>query len=406
MNSQYISSARSLALSLLVLVLAFSSNASANNVTVGCAGAAGVFDFNSLQSALNALHAISNRNHQITLSGTCTETANITDFENLRLIGTPGATLVDPGPGGPGDPNAVLVVQLSKNVFVQGITLQGLGSTGGTLSIVFDSTSVNFDQCTFQNAGAGIFLNQGSFVNVSESVIQNNGLGIRVSGSVMTVGAPGGGPAQTYLQNNGTGIQVDENAQMNVYTTTTIQNNSGVGINVTGGRLRLCCAGNIQILNNFRGIAVNYGSVDMIGPVVVQGNTVSGVLLNGSQASIGGGQTIQQNGSAGRLSGGIIARGNSHLDLFSSQIVNNTGSGVVLRDNSSARIFDNTISGNSGGGVTLLILSSAAITGTITGNAGVDLSCSPDSFAYGDDSLVGKKFCSRFSVEPIEGPNP
>lgn len=395
---------RTSAILLLLLSLAFSSNAFANNVTVGCAGATGTFDFSTLQSALDALHAVSNRNHQVTVSGTCSEVVTVFDFENLRIIGTPGATLDDPGPSVPG--NTLLAIILSKNVFVQGLTLDGLGLQGRTMSIIVDSSSVNFDQCIFQNASAGIFLPHGSTVNVSESTIQNNNLGIRVSGSVMTMGAPGGGLAQSYLQNNGTGIQVDENAQMNVYTTTTIQNNSGVGVNVTGGRLRLCCAGNIQILNNRRGIAVNYGSVDMIGPVLIQGNTISALLLVGSQASIGGGQTIQQNGTDGRLNGGIIARGNSHLDLFSSQVTNNHGGGVVLRDNSSARILDNTITGNSGGGVTLLILSSAVISGMITGNSGVDLSCSPDSFAYGDNSQVGKQFCSRFNVEPIEGPNP
>ena len=383
-----------------LLAIAFTPNAFANNVTVGCAGSTGSFDFSTLQSALDALHTISNRNHQVTVSGTCTEAVTVFDFENLRIIGTSGATLADPGPSAPGDPNTVFAVILSKNVFVQGLTFNGAGPQGRTLSIISDSIGVGFDQCMFQNASAGIFLPRGSTVNVSESTIQNNNLGVRVSGSVMSIGAPGGGPAQSYIQSNRTGIQVDENAQMDVYTTTTIQNNSGVGVNVTGGRLRLCCAGNIQILNNRRGIAVNYGSVDMIGPVLIQGNSISGVLLVGSQASIGGGQTIQQNGS------GVVVRGNSHLDLFSSQIANNQGVGVVLRDNATARILDNTITGNSGGGVTLLILSSAAVTGTITGNGGTDLSCSPDSFAYGDDSQIGKKFCSRFNIEPVEGPNP
>jgi hypothetical protein len=391
---------------LVLMLLVCCSSAFANNVTVGCTGAAGTFDFTSLQSALDTLHAISNRNHQVTVSGTCTESVTISDFENLRVIGTPGATLVDPGPSAPGDPNTVLAIILSKSVLVQGIRLHGLGMTGRILTIVFDSLSVNFDQCSFENAPTGIFLNQGSFVNVSESLITNNGTGIRVSESVMSIGSPQGGPAQTYLQNNGTGIQVDGNAQMDVLTTTTIQNNLGVGINVNGGRLRLCCAGNIKILNNLRGIAVNYGSVDMIGPVLIQGNALSGVLLVGSQASITGSQTIQQNGTDGRLGGGIIARGNSHLDLFNSQVTNNIGSGVVLRDNVSARILNNSITGNSGGGVTLLILSSAAVSGTIAGNGGVDLSCSPDSFGYGDNSQIEKVFCPRFNTEPIDGPNP
>src|SRR5215471_13163991 len=165
----HISVFRTCAMPLFVLCLVFSSSAFANNVTVGCAGAAGTFDFSTLQSALDALHAVSNRNHQVTVSGTCTEAVTVFDFENLRIIGTSGATLADPGPSAPGDPNTVLAIVLSKNVFIQGLALQGLGPHSRTLSIIANSISVNFDQCIFQNASAGIFLPQGSVVNVSES---------------------------------------------------------------------------------------------------------------------------------------------------------------------------------------------------------------------------------------------
>src|SRR5260370_17348076 len=95
---------------LLLLLLATSSNAFANNVTVGCAGSVGVFDYNSLQSALNALHAISSRDHQITVSGTCTESAIVFDFQNLHIIGNPLAPLAHPTPNAPGDSNAVLAI--------------------------------------------------------------------------------------------------------------------------------------------------------------------------------------------------------------------------------------------------------------------------------------------------------
>lgn len=51
----------------LLLCLIFSPNALANSATVGCGGAVGTFDYASLQAALDALHAISNRNNLITV---------------------------------------------------------------------------------------------------------------------------------------------------------------------------------------------------------------------------------------------------------------------------------------------------------------------------------------------------
>src|SRR5438270_236160 len=262
-------------LPLLFLCLIFSLSAFANNVTVGCAGAVGTFDFSTLQAAFDALHAASNRNHRITVSGTCAEVTGIFDFESLQVIGTAGATLLDPGPNAPGNPGTLLAMGESKNIFIQGITFQGLGAQGRTLSVVTDSVNVIFDHCIFQDSSTGVFLNEGSIVHLTATVLQNNNMGSRISGSEMTMGSPGGGLEQSYVQNNGVGIQIDENAQMDVWTSSTIQNN-GEGIIVNGGRLRFCCSGNIQILNNLFGLDVNYGTMDMLGPVTVQGNTFFG----------------------------------------------------------------------------------------------------------------------------------
>ncbi|MFQ5927288.1 MAG: right-handed parallel beta-helix repeat-containing protein, partial [Terriglobia bacterium] len=118
------------------------------------------------------------------------------------------------------------------------------------------------------------------------------------------------------------------------------------------------------------------------------------------------GQTIRNTGTAG----GIVALGNSHLELFSSEVRNNVGSGVVLRENSSARIFNNTITGNGGNGVRVIRLSTARLfaPNTITGNGNFDFFCAPNSFASGDKTGVGRMFCPKFdqSPEPMLGPKP
>jgi len=271
----------------IALVMIHPISLHAANVTVGCAGATGTFDYSNITDALNALHAVSPRDHQITVSGTCSELVTVSDFENLRLIGTAGRAIADPGPSVAG-PGFVLSVVQSTNVLVQGFTLRGSGKNGRGVGIVCCSNEVDFQQCTFQQGNTGLFLNRFANASMEASTVQNNALAMRISGqSVMTIGSLDPNSASTVIQGNDTGVQVDENAQASLYGSTMVENNSGVGVNVQGARLRLCCdSGQRQVLNNLIGIVVSYGSVDMIGPALIQGNSLAGIQLFDGSATL------------------------------------------------------------------------------------------------------------------------
>jgi hypothetical protein len=140
----------------IALVMIHPISSQAANVTVGCAGATGTFDYSNITDALNALHAISPRDHQITVSGTCSELVTVSDFQNLRLFGTAGGAIADPGASVAG-PGFVLSVVQSTNVLVQGFTLKGSGKNGRGVAIVCCSNEVDFQRVLSNRGTRGYF---------------------------------------------------------------------------------------------------------------------------------------------------------------------------------------------------------------------------------------------------------
>jgi hypothetical protein len=201
------------------------------------------------------------------------------------------------------------------------------------------------------------------------------------------------------VQGNDLGVLTRASGLVTIEGKTIIQNN-GVGVQVSGGQATFCCDdGQRQVLNNQIGIfTLTGGKLETIGPLLVQGNQQFGIAIGGGSATIGGSNMIRQNGV------GIQVRGASRLRLSDGSVLNNSQFGINVRDNSSAIINNETISGNPDG-IRVFILSSSAITGpgTIVGNSNSDLTCSPESFAYGDKTAIGKMHCPNFSVDPLPG---
>ncbi len=396
--------------------------AAADNVTVGCSGASGTFDYSSLSTALAA---VSHNGDTITVSGTCTELVVIADFNNLTIIGTPGAKVVEP----PGDNPQGDVVDIgnSQNVAIQGLRIEAGPHTPETAIPVvgIGNSSVTFRDSTIEGStqtdGMDVFPT--SNVNiVGGTVIENNpdGAGVFASGSGVTVNVRRGpGPGCPVIQNNGDGLDADNNATITVRQCATISGNgitNGLGA-LNGGTVDVRnpqnTPGSIQILNNAIGVfAANGSRLTVRGPVLIQGNSLDGIRVRSSSigvigASGGGplGPTITQNGAGGFLCcavpAGVSVAVNSTLEMSQASINNNPAAGVHLTDNSSARLFfpELQITGNQGGVV--LQNSSVALlffAPTISGN-GSDLSCTSDSRAYGDGSGIGKMNCPGFQAQ-------
>jgi hypothetical protein len=369
---------------LAAVLFLFPATSWANYVTVDCDG--GPADYPTLTAALNALHSISYRDHSIRVSGTCKETVNIQDFKNLRLEGTPGATLLDPGTG-----PFLLLIQQSDDIEVRDLVLRGSDRPDLELARVASSRA-RFTRCLFEKGGMGLFILSQSNVRLFSVTIQDNlGNGVRVSAgstvdldeNVVLV------PTPSVVQRNFPGIRADGNALVSIMGSAIVRDNRGNGVVVDGAQVFLCCqVGQRQILNNGNyGFQVQRGVLRMNGPTLIEGNKGGGVLLNfKSTAWLPFDQIIRNNGTPGEDFGvGIVVAGGSSLDMANAQVTGNYGVGIQLLRNSSARLNYNTINDNTLQGIQILYMSTAAVfnPAAMTGNGGSNITCDQTSLLYG-----------------------
>lgn len=159
----------------MILYCIFIASPAEANVTVGCAGASGgPFNYSTLTAALVANPA---GNVEIDVSGTCTEAVVVAGVQNLFIVGTPGAALVDPG-GSPPNFNAVLEIDNSSNVLVQSMSFQAASRdlNNAIPVILVQSSDVRIVQNRIEGAGAsdGIDILQGTVRLFGATVIENN----------------------------------------------------------------------------------------------------------------------------------------------------------------------------------------------------------------------------------------
>jgi hypothetical protein len=324
---------------------------SAQVVTVGCAGSSGTYDFVTLASALAAPNV-----SDIIVSGTCTETSEWITGRQLTIAGTPGAAIASVGGS---------LATKSPLLRLKSLILEDW--------MIFASEgNVELENVIIRHAGHGLEIWKAAQLSMTATVIEDSGVGISVR--------PGG---HVFLNGSNT-----------------IRNNQ-IGITADGGTAWIVWSN--EISNNQYGIRLlNGASATIAGPLLLTDNSY-GIALTSSSVTLNqqsGAPILSSNGIAGDSnSGAIIAEGNSHVDLFDSQVINNHSHAIIVRDNSTIRTANDTITGNAGNGLRLLTLSSAHIYGgtTMTGNGGGDLACSLNSFASGYKSGIGKMTCLTFT---------
>lgn len=245
---------RRLVLFVLVLVLGILASAVPSGAsTVGCAGASGgPFDFTSLTAALNAPGAL--MNNTITLSGICTESAVIFGAQNLNIIGTPGAALMDPGGSAIG---AVLEIDNSQGMNVRTLRIQLSARTAATgiPGVAVNSSTVHLFQCQIEGAAGsdGIDISgPNADVRIHGGIIENNNDG-QGNGEGVFVQGPG---AILFLLSDEAGNcpLIQGSGDSGIWATAT-------GAHVAIPPIRGCAT----IQNNFTGIQLNLGATVGIG---------------------------------------------------------------------------------------------------------------------------------------------
>jgi hypothetical protein len=433
MNSNIIGTNRSItviASATLLTLFLLPVGSHAANVTVGCPGAAGgPFTYPSFGAALSAVPLT---NTTITISGTCTEADVIAGAQNLQIIGTPGAALVDPG-GNPPNFGAVLEIDNSQGVVLQGLTIRVASRSVDTAIpvILVQASNVDVVQCRLEGAGAsdGIDMFQSTVRLFGDTVIENNNDGLGDGEGVFLQGPnallvlrsdPSGCPL---IQGNGdAGI----NASGGGATVraplgpgcATIQNNGAYGITASLGVTIVLNApqanpGSVKLLNNgIDGlVVVNGAHFNLNGPVLIQGSPEDGIRLRNAFGVLtvsdgAAGPIIQQNGTSLNPpccapAAGISLGNNASVDLLAGQVTNNSGPGVIAQDNSSVRLIGPISITHNPIGVEVTDASSAALflAPNISGNPVWDVVCGPESVAHGDNSTVGRSNCPQFRHE-------
>ena len=338
--------------------------------------------------------------------GAFSGTVSIDDRAKLRIIGSgPSTIITHPGPAGPNV--AVFAINNSRLIEISDIRLTGHASSDGFR--VFYSTSVTFNRCIVDNnggPGGGFFLASSLGVMINDSTIEDNGTGIRVDGSTeASLNSAPFSAGTSIVQRNGIGVIV-RSGNFFWHGGGIIQDN-GTGINGNGGTIKFCCGdGNTRkLINNNQGIVMLLSSnADMRGPLEISGNRVFGIRQFGGLIRLSDRILIRGNGNV-NSSAIRVESGNLQLNGFEQddiQIVDNPGHGLFLTDNASARIFNTSIKRNGNHGLRLQALSTAFLAGEvlIQSNGEKDLSCTPNSFARGDNSGVDTQFCPGFDNSP------
>lgn len=364
--------------------------AHAANVTVGCGGVSGTFDFTTITAALNTIGQTGPGT--ITVTGTCTENVSINNARSITIVAGPsGAAIV-----GPLDTNAV-DISLSQDINLVNLDISGTLSTtgiGGGGVVITEASDVHILGCNIHdNQAVGVNADTGSIVFLRGTTIQNNtpndGLDLYDNSTADVAG--------TTIQNNGDSL------------------NGGVGVFVTGSSTILFRQTNFILNNADVGIqAVNLSHVRFQSGfpgrfTTVQGHNTNGIVVTKqSHLQINGAspQVITGNGAACPLDptcGGIFAWGNSTVHVNSGTITGNHGSGISVQQGTNVRLSGATVSNNTGDGVHIQWISIGDfISGnSITGNGGASVFCDRKSLAIGDLSTFSKVKCE--DVEQANG---
>ena len=335
------------------------------------------------------------------VKGTCTEYVQVLGFDHLTIRGESGATLAQPSTVGGNFLNAVLLIESSRSIIVEGFNIQADPATGTGIGIGHGSTDVRLRNLKIQGGGEGIIIFEGSQVSLAHVVGLDSGytpLGIYDSSDVHV---------EHCSFNNPTGAQwhagIDlGSSHLTIYDTTI--RNMQIGINAA--------AGSIVDVQSFTTYFLAGGPTDVIidSPA---GTNFDGVDLSGGSSLnvLGAKFAINQPGQPwGGTTAGILVSDRSVLSSVNANLVisGSHGQGILVENNSHATLAGASVTGSGHGGLVLGNLSSIDVSPgngnllTLIGGNAVDLYCDSNSTITGSSNFAGVPTSQCASVLPVE----
>jgi hypothetical protein len=337
----------------------------------------------SLNRTLSRLYQ--NTSYTVSVKGTCAEYVHVIGFHNLTLKGLPGAQLVKPS-AAPGNlANAVLFIEASQSVTVQGFSIQA-DTTVSAVDIGHGSTDIRLRNLNITGGSTGIAVFENSQVSLAYVTAQDPGyatLGIYDSSDVHVEHC-------AFQDSTGAlwhvGIALGA-SHITMYATTI--GNMQVGIDAESGSI-------VDVLS-YNTYYPLIGSTDVT-ITNSAGTSYNGVTVNdGSQLNVLTAKLVinQPGQSWGGTTGGVLVSNGSGLYAPSGNlaIAGSNGDGILVLNNSHALVGAFTVTGSVHGGLVAANLSTidvdASTALSIVGGNAVDLFCDSQSAITGSANIAG-----------------
>jgi hypothetical protein len=324
----------------------------------------------------------------VSVSGTCTETIDVFNYNDLAIVGQPGAVLV-PDPAF----DEAVFVNVAIRFRLIGFTING----SGTLVGISLNRCVNcvVSNNTINGVGNGVSAIFNSGVDVSDNTIFVSG------------------------QTDGAGVEVAHvsraNLSRNLIEHTGPADSGSIGLQVSQNSSARVNAG--SIFRGFgRGIeAGSGGAISVFGPPnltdpnfpLIENNQDVGARSEGGVLWFHGHTRITGNGTLSQYSGGIVVDNGGSLTLANLvEVINNTRNGLLLINNSTGKVGGLvSVSNNQRNGIVVINHSTLELIpgfgpNTVSGNAAQDIFCDSSSLITGGGNPTGATKVMCVNLKP------
>ena len=335
----------------------------------------------------------------ITVQGTCTEYVLVQGFNDLTLIGAPGATLQQPNTPPPPIPSFVLSIKASSRVTVTGLAVRSLPSVTSSIGIGGGSNQIRLqDVATDGSNGISVYeLSQVWLVRATVNATSGfAGIAAFDKSDVHIVDGLIEHPANS---NFNSGLFVGSaHVTMQGMTIRDMQHGINIGSSGSVDLVDFDPTGGIDVIID------NRSGTNFHGAFVTDGSS-----LNLSSAAL----RINNAGQPyGGDTGAVFVSNGSTLDAGPSAspslvITNSRGQGVIVSNDSHAQLAGSSITGGAHGGLVVTNLSTASVAfnfagnpvTTITGN-GTDVFCDSQSRVTGGSNIANANTVSCNNLLP------
>ena len=315
----------------------------------------------------------------VTVKGTCTEYVLVDGFNDLTLVGAPGATLQQPSE--PPSPASafVLSIEASRSVTVAGLAFRSLPSVLSSIGIGGGSNEVLVRDVTTDGSG-GIFVYEASqvrLVRVTVNITSNYAAIWAVDKSDVHI-------VDGLLQR-----PANSNFNAGIFASSGHVTMQGMTIRDMQQSINIDSSGDVDLVN-FEPAAAG---IDVIvdNP---SGTNFNGALVSDS-SSLNLGSAKLRISDAGQPYGGdtgaVFITNGSTLNANANLVVSNSkGQGVIVSNDSHARLSGSSITGGAHGGLVVTNLSTASVDFNFFGNPSTTITANEtDVFCDSKSRITG-----------------